>query len=35
MHPDCERILLSENEIAARVKEAGAWLEKKFAPCAT
>lgn len=31
MHPDCERILLSENEIAARVKEAGAWLEKKFA----
>ena len=31
MHPDCERILLSEQEIAARVQEAGAWLDEKFA----
>lgn len=31
MHTDCERILLTEEEIAARVKEAGEWIEKKFA----
>lgn len=30
MHPDCERILVSEEEIAARVKEAGRWLTEKF-----
>lgn len=30
MHPDCERILLSEAELAAGVKAAGAWLTEKF-----
>lgn len=30
MHPDCERILISEEELAAKVKEAGRWLTEKF-----
>ena len=30
MHPDCQRILLSEDVIAAKVKEAGKWLTEKF-----
>lgn len=30
MHKDVERIMLTEDQIAARVKEAAAWLDKKF-----
>ena len=30
MHPDCERILISEKELAAKVKEAGRWLTERF-----
>lgn len=31
MHPDCERVLLTEQQIAARVREAGDWLTARFA----
>lgn len=30
MHPDCERILITQEQLAARVKEAGKWLTEKF-----
>ena len=30
MHRDCESIVLREEEIAARVKEAAAWLDARF-----
>ena len=30
MHTDCERILITQEEIAAKVKEAGAWLTERF-----
>lgn len=30
VHPDCERILITEEELAAKVKEAGKWLTEKF-----
>ncbi len=29
-HPDCERILFSEEEIAAKVREAAAWLDQRY-----
>lgn len=31
MHSDCERVLLTEEEIAQKVKEAAAWLDERFA----
>ena len=30
IHPDCERILISAEEIAAKVRAAGEWLTEKF-----
>ena len=30
MHEDCERVILTEEEIAGRVKEAAAWLDERF-----
>ncbi len=30
MHPDCERILITEEELAAKVREAGRWLTERF-----
>lgn len=30
MHEDCEKIIITEQEIAARVKEAAAWLDGRF-----
>ena len=31
MHPDCERILFTQEQIAARVRAAAAWLDRRFA----
>lgn len=31
MHPDVERILFTQEQIQAKVKEAAAWLDAKFA----
>lgn len=30
IHPDCERILLTEEEIAEKVKQAAAWLDERY-----
>lgn len=30
MHPDCERILITEEQLAAKVKEAGRWITEHF-----
>ena len=35
MHENLERILLNEEQIAAKVKEAAAWLDEKFKNCTT
>ena len=35
MHEDIERVLLSEKQIAEKVKDAAAWLDEKFKDCTT
>lgn len=30
LHPDCERIVFTEDEIREKVKEAAAWLDNRF-----